>query len=147
MHATSCNIGAFVRTATPDSKVQGYPPSVLSAGTDYGDAVNVAGFKGAILTALVGAATGSPTTQSTKVSLQSAPAGTEAGGTWADVADSEVELTADEASEELDLNLMRLPSGHALARVKVVTAFTGGSSPKQSASAVLTLGGSDTLPV
>lgn len=145
MHPTVVDIGAFVRTATPDGKVQGYPPSTLSAGTDTGDAFDVVGAKSCVLTVSTGAATGSPTAQTTTVSLESAPPGT--SPTWVAVKGSEVELTADEKSGEADLNLTWLPSGHTQVRCKVVTAFTGGSAPKQSVAATVTLGGFSTLPV
>lgn len=147
MHATSTNIGAYLRTAGPSNAVQGYPPSLLSAGTDYGDAVEVAGFRSAVLTALTGVATGGPTAQSIAASLQSSTEA-KADGTWADVPDSTVTLTADEKSGEVDLNFTTLPSGHGFVRVKVVVAaFTGGTNPKQAVAAVLTLGGATTLPV
>ena len=147
MHATSTNIGAYLRTAGPSNAVQGYPPSLLSAGTDFGDAVEVAGFRSAVLTALTGAATGGPTAQSTAVSLQSSTAAAPEG-TWVDMPDSTVTLTADEKSGEVDLNLTTLPSGHGYVRVKVVVAaFTGGTNPKQTVAAVLSLGGASTLPV
>jgi hypothetical protein len=145
MHPTDVNIGAFLRSATPDGKVQGYPPSTLSAGTDYGDAFDVVGAKSCVLTVSTGAATGTPTTQKTTVSLESAPPGD--SPTWAAVESSTVELTADEMSGEVDVNLTRLPSGHTRLRCKVVTAFTGGSTPKQYVAATVTLGGFSTLPV
>ncbi|HEX5750018.1 MAG TPA: hypothetical protein VFZ09_27560 [Archangium sp.] len=146
MHPTSTNIGAYLRTAGPSGAVQGYPPSTLSASTDYGDAFSVVGFKSAVLTASTGSATGGPTTQSTTVSLQSSTASA-ADGTWADVAGTTVTLTADEKSGEVDINLVELPSGHGYVRTKVVVAFTGGTAPEQAVAANLTLAGSSNLPV
>lgn len=145
MHPTVVDIGAFLRSATPDGKVQGYPPSNLAAATDYGDAFDVVGARSCVLTASTGAATGSPTEQKSTVSLESAPPG--ASPTWVAVEGSTVELTADERSGEVDVNLTWLPSGHTRLRCKVVQAFTGGSSPKQSVAATVTLGGFSTLPV
>ncbi|ATB41138.1 hypothetical protein CYFUS_006600 [Cystobacter fuscus] len=145
MHPTAVDIGAFLRSATPDGKIQGYPPSLLSAGTDYGDAFSVVGARSCMLTVSTGAATGTPATQKATVSLESAPPG--ASPTWVTVENSTVDLTADETSDEVDLNLTRLPSGHTQLRCKVVTVFTGGSSPKQYVAASVTLGGFSTLPV
>jgi len=143
MHSSSTHIGAYIRTVTPDGKVQGYPPSVLTAGTDYGDAFTYDGAKSLTLTVATGAATGSPTEQTSTVSLQSSADGAE----WSDVADSTVALTGDEKAGEVDVNLTALPAGHGKLRAKVVTAFTGGSSPKQSVAAIVTLGGFGFLPV
>jgi hypothetical protein len=145
MHVTRVDIGAYLRSATLDGKVQGYPPSTLSAGTDHGDGFDVVGAKSCVLTASTGAVSGNPTAQKTTVSLESAPLGTTP--TWVAVEGSAVVLEVDEASREVDFNLTYLPSGHGQVRCKVVTEFTGGSSPKQSVAATVTLGGFSTLPV
>lgn len=142
MHASSSNIGAFIRTAGTTGTVQGYPPFLISASTDYGDAFTYVGSQSAVLTAATGAATGSPTEQTVTVSLQSSAD----GSTWTDVPDTAVALTGDEKSGEVDINLALITSGHDKLRVKVVVALTGGTSPKQSVAAIVTLGGFADLP-
>jgi len=144
MHPSLVDIGAYLRTTTPDGKVQGYPPSALPAGTDNGDGFEVVGAKSGVLTASTGAATGTPTTQKCTVSLESAPAG--GSPTWVAVTDSSVVLEGNEKSARVNVDLTRLPSGHAQVRVKVVTEFTGGTTPTQSVAATVVLGGFSTLP-
>ena len=143
MHASSTNIGAYIRGAGTDGEVQGYAPAALAAGTTYGDAFTYDGAKSLTLVAFTGVATGTPDEQSTIVSLQSSVDGT----TWSDVADSSVTLSEDKAAAEVDVNLTTLTSGHGKLRTKVVQAFTAGTSPKQVVAAVVVLGGFGFLPV
>lgn len=143
MHVASTHIGAFIRTATPDGKAQGFVPAALSAGTTYGEAFAYDEAKSLTLTALTGAASGAPTAQSSAVSLQSSADGT----TWVDVPASTVTLTANAKGGEVDVNLTTLPSGHGKLRTKVVVSLTDGTAPTQTVAAVVTLGGFSELPV
>jgi hypothetical protein len=142
MHSASTNIGALIRTVTTDGKVQGYPPSLLEAGTTYGEAFTYDDAKSLTLTVSTGEATGTPTAQSVAVSLESSADGT----TWVAVEDSTVTLTADEKGGEVDVNLTHLSTGHDRLRAKAVVGFTGGSTPSQVVAATVTLGGFSTLP-
>ena len=144
MHSSSTNIGAFIRTATPEGDLQGYAPAAAAAGTSFGPAFTYDGAKSCTLAASTGAADGGPTTQSCAISLQSA---LPTGSTWVDVPDSTVTLTEDSVAGEVDVNLTLLTSGHSRLRTKVVRAFTGGTAPEQAVAAVVALGGFSEFPV
>jgi hypothetical protein len=105
--------------------------------------LDVQDFRSCVLTGLTGLSEGAPTTQSVAFSLQSSAS--DSGG-WEDVAGSTVTLVADAAAGEVDVRLTKLPETHGYVRVKVVVAFTGGTSPKQLVAAVVALGGASTLP-
>ena len=143
MHPSMTNIGAYLRTKGASNTVQGYSPEALAAGTTYGDAFDVTDARSCVLTGQLGAATGTPTTQSVVLSLESAlPSGSD----WVAVADSTITLDTDETSKEVDVNLMGLTSGHTRLRVKAVVSFTGGTSPKALVAACVPLAGFARLP-
>ena len=144
MHPSLVDIGAYLRTTTSEGLVQGYPPSLLPAGTTQSSGFTVVGAKSGVLTVATGQATGTPTTQKATVSLESAPPGV--SPTWVAVADSSVVLEGDEKSGRVNVDMTRLPSGHTQVRVKVVVELTGGTTPKQNVAATVVLGGFSTLP-
>jgi hypothetical protein len=145
MHASSTNIGAYIKTVGASNAIHGYPPVALAAGTDYGDAITLNGAKSCTLTGMTGAATGSPTSYSAEYSLESSATSNFASATA--VANSTITLTADEKADEVDVDLTNLTEGHLYLRVKVVVAASGGSSPKALVAATVALGGMGTLPI
>lgn len=145
MHASSTNIGAYLKTVGASSAIQGVAPAAKSAGTTYGAAFSIEGAKSCVLTGLTGAATGTPDSYSVTYSLQ--VAAVSGFSTPVDVSNSSVALTADSKAGEVDVNLTALASGYFYARVKVVVAFTGGTSPTALCAASVTLGGHQNLPV
>ncbi|MBM7117633.1 hypothetical protein [Archangium primigenium] len=144
MHPSFVDAGAHLRTTTLDGKALGYPPARLSAGTTYGDSFNAVGAKSCVLTASTGTATGAPTAQKCTASLESAPTGT--SPSWVAVDGSAVFVDGDKKSARRNVDLTRLPSGHALLRVKVVAELTGGTTPTQDVAAAVVLAGFSTLP-
>ncbi|HZI04313.1 MAG TPA: hypothetical protein VEZ71_09840 [Archangium sp.] len=152
LHHSLNNIGAALSTVGHSADAagpKGYPPGSLAAGTyTDGDPFSLEGARSLVLTAMTGAATGGPTAQSHAFALETAPAGTAPDGpAWTEYEGASVTLTADEKSARKDVSLGLLPEGHGIARVKVTVGFTGGTSPKQSVSAHVVLGGYEVLPV
>lgn len=144
MHASSTDIGAYIKTVGASSAIQGVAPAAKSAGTDYGTAFSIEGAKSCVLTGATGAATGTPTSYSVTYSLQvSADSGFT---TPVDVSSSSVALTADAKAGEVDVNLMGLAAGYFYARVKTVVAFVDGTTPTALCAAQVALGGFQGLP-
>jgi hypothetical protein len=148
LHASLNDCGAslsMVGHLANASGPKGYSPATLAANTyTDGDVFSLEGAHSAVLTAMTGTATGTPTEQSHVFSLE-----TSAGGespTWTAYEGASVTLTGDEKSGRADFSLGRMPAGHTQARVKVVVGFAGGSSPKQTVAAHVVLGGYETLP-
>jgi hypothetical protein len=145
MHASSTNIGAFVKSVGASSAIQGVAPAAKTEATTYGPAFSIEGAKSCVLTGLTGAATGTPDSYSVTYSLQ---VSVDSGFTTpVDVSSSSVALTADSKAGEVDVNLMALAAGYLYARVKTVVDFTGGTTPAVPCAAVVTLGGFQNLPV
>lgn len=125
----------------------GTVPAASAAGTVNGTGVDRTGFRYAVLEAMTGAATGSPTTQTLDVKLQHSdtvgsgytdfqPLGTAASGAVA-------QITAVNSRKRKTIDLF---SAKQFVRVVTVTAFTGGSTPTLANSVSLILAGADTLP-
>ncbi|HYI01367.1 hypothetical protein [Hyalangium sp.] len=145
MHASSTNIGAYLKTVGASAAIQGVEPAAKSAGTSYGAAFSIEEAKSCVLTGATGAATGTPDSYTVTYSLQ--VSADEAFTVPVDVTSSSVALTADSKAGEVDVNLAALASGYFYARVKTVVALTGGTTPTALCAASVTLGGFQNLPV
>lgn len=112
----------------------------LSAGTSYTTFVKRAFFLSAIMSLAVGEASGSPTAQSVTVTVQDA---TDSSGTGkADLKDINgdtmtIALTEDSVSGYVDVDLS---GAREYVGLKVVTAFTAGTTPAIPVNAFAVLG-------
>ena len=130
------NIGARINVQT------GIDPANASAGTTNGAAIDRRGFLSCVLHHAAGAATGAPSAQTADAKLQDSADGS---GGWADLSGAAaVQLTADDAEDELDIDLS---AAKEFIRVVSVVGFTDGTSPAIPVAATVVLGGSDTEPV
>jgi hypothetical protein len=135
MHPSRSNIGAYVKN------VVGIDPLENAAGTRTGPVIDRTAYQSASLFGHTGAASGGPTTQSVTYTLQH---GAQADGS--DMADyaAAAPIVADSTGAELDVDLGPCKQ---YVRVKEVTAFTGGATPKIEGAATLTFGGGKSLPI
>lgn len=135
MNPGSKDIGAYIKSA------DGIKPQSASAGTINGPSFDRQDFDSAVLHGQVGAATGTPTTQSVIYKLQDSSD----DSTFEDFEDGDIDaIEANDTSAELDLNLS---GARRYVRVVAVVAFTGGTSPTVPIASTLTLGGARTRPV
>jgi hypothetical protein len=129
------NIGALIRA------VQGVVPLRSTGGTVNGPAIDRRGLLSAVLLLEVGATTGAPTSFTVDAKLQDSADGSTG---WADIVGAAVpRITTVNTLQFVDVNLS---AARAFIRAVVVDAFTGGTAPAVDRSALVVLGGADTLP-
>lgn len=139
MHPARNDIGAYIDTAQESIRPQN---SDLTADIN-GESVDRTGYDSGVLTAQIGAATGSPTAQSFVIIVEESAD----DSTWTAVSDATITLDADNEIAELDLDL-REREQYIRATLDVSEGgFTGGSTPANDLFAHFTLGGSYDLPV
>jgi hypothetical protein len=127
----------------------GLDPSARSAGAANGTGIDRTGFNSCALIALAGAVTGAPSAQTFDVKLQHADT---LGGSYTDFVPSipqpsptgaVAQLTA---ASSLKKRSIDLKTAKKFIRAVGTVAFTGGTAPTLNTSAVIVLGGADTLP-
>lgn len=129
------NIGAYIKP------VIGIVPLDNAAGTRTGAAIDTRGYGSFTLIGFVGAASGTPDTQSATYSIETSADGV---NNWAAVAGAACSaITADDSSAEVDVDCVKTLR---YVRVSEVVAFTGGTTPKVEGAAVVVLGGATDLP-
>ena len=115
----------------------------VDAGTDVtGAAVNVVGKESLVAVCQIGAATGTPSAQTHRFKLQDSPD----GSVWTDIAGKTLDLTADDAVGEIDLDCQTCDRDVRVFYDEANSSFTAGSSPTNDIAAVLVLGGADEVP-
>ena len=132
----------------PELKNQvGTPPAASSAGAVNGTGIDRLGANFAILEAVTGAATGTPSTQTLDVKLQHSDA---VGSGFVDFAPGGValagavaQITAINARKRKQIDLR---GAKRYIRVVSTVAFTGGTTPTLANYAGVQLGGFDILP-
>ncbi len=97
------------------------------------------GFEAAKLTGTVGAASGTPTTQSVVYQLRDSPDDI----TYADFGAAIPAMTTDDAADSVNLDLA---GADRYLQVRAVVSFTGGTAPEQVIGAVLTMLGPSEAP-
>lgn len=132
------NAGAYIKG------YKGVAPVSSAAATVNGGSIDRQGFMSAILSAITGVATGTPSTQTVTVKIQDSADGSTG---WADytpdVGSASFTITADGTFNDVNVNLRK---AKRYIRAVIVVAFTGGSSPDQLVTALVQLAGADTLP-
>jgi hypothetical protein len=142
MHPIRYNVGAYIKT-----DIKSHSPAANSAGTRNGAAIEIGATRSIVITANVGATSGTPDNFSVAYKLQDSLD----GSTFADVANaSDATLTVTTASTagELDVDLSRFCRQEATHfRFLETVAFTGGTSPTVLAGSTVTRGPGQSLPL
>ncbi len=128
----------------------GLEPAARAAGTVTGTGVDRRGFNSVALVAQTGAETGAPSARTADFKLQHSDT---LGGTYVDFTPSipqpapsgaVAQITAASVVKKRSIDLK---TAKAFVRVSSTNAFTGGTAPTLLTSALLVLGGADTLPI
>ena len=131
------------RRLKEDSRVTGESPADRAAGTVNGTAIDQlarTAFQGCLAVLKTGAASGTPDTQSVKLQIHDSAD----NSSFAAVSGLEVESTADSEVKQLDFDPNSL---RQYWRPVIVTAFTGGTSPKIESDVTLVEYGAARAPI
>jgi hypothetical protein len=141
MHPIRHDIGAYISTANLS-----HAPAANAAGTRNGTSLEIGATRSIVLTANVGARTGTPTSFSVSYKLQDSLD----NSTFADVtgvANATLTITA-AGAHELDVDLSRFCREAAThVRFLETVAFVDGTSPTVLAAATITRGPGQNLPL
>jgi hypothetical protein len=144
MHPINRDIGSYIHTAN-----KSHSPAANAAGTRNGTALEIKDTRSIVVTANIGATSGTPDSFSVAYKLQDSTDGT----TFADATDADsntavLTVTTASSAGELDINLVKFCREAAThIRFLETVAFVGGTSPTVLAGATITRGPGQNLPL
>jgi hypothetical protein len=139
MHALAHNVGAYL------AKAIGISPQLQTGnGTITGTLRDRQGHQSLRVLCELGAVTGTPDATSVVFTVEQTADASGSPDTPAAITGATVTLTAENTQGVIDVDLDGV---ERYVRVKSVTTFTGGSSPKVQVSAPIILGPKDVIPV
>lgn len=144
MHPIRNNIGAYVSTAN-----KSHSPAANSAGTRNGTALEILATRSIVITANLGATTGTPDSFTVAYKLQDSLD----GSNFEDAVDASnnnatLTITTDSTAGELDVDLTKFCRAAAThIRLLETVAFVNGTTPTVISGATITRGPGQTLPL